>query len=138
MADLDSLIRVRKHNVEEKQKVLANLYEVVESLKKECDRLLSQRLLEGEKAKETNALIQGDFARYSAQVDLKVRAIDKKSEQLEKKISIAQDDVRMAFGDLKKIEIIDKRRKAEHLAEIEKREMDFLDEAAINGFLKNK
>lgn len=138
MAELESLIRVRKHQVEEKQKILAALYKQAEDLQKERDNLIAQRALESEKAKETDALLQGYFAKYSAQVDLKLEGIDQKSEQLEKKITIAQNDVRIAFGDMKKIEIIDERRKAEHLAEIEKKEMDFLDEAALNGFLSNQ
>lgn len=138
MAELESLIRVRKHQVEEKQKILAALYKQAEDLQEERDNLIAQRALESEKAKETDALLQGYFAKYSAQVDLKLEGIDQKSEQLEKKITIAQNDVRIAFGDMKKIEIIDERRKAEHLAEIEKKEMDFLDEAALNGFLNNQ
>ncbi|MGH1403547.1 MAG: hypothetical protein ACRBDL_04835 [Alphaproteobacteria bacterium] len=138
MADLDSLIRVRRHTVEEKQKALSELYKQADQLQIERDSLETQRAIEREKAKEADPMLQGFFASYSQNVDNKLEGLDQKRAKLEKRIAIAQDDVREAFGDLKKIEIIDERRKAEHLAEIEKKEMDFLDEAAINGFLRDR
>ncbi len=138
MTDLDSLIRVRRHTVEEKQKALSALYKQADALQNERDTLETQRAIEREKAKDADPMLQGFFASYSQNVDDQLEVLDKKRMSVERKISLAQEDVREAFGDLKKIEIIDERRKAEHLAEIEKKEMDFLDEAAINGFMRDK
>ena len=50
MAKLDSLVRVRKHNVEQQQKALAVLYQRSEALKAERDSLETQLAIESEKS----------------------------------------------------------------------------------------
>ncbi len=135
MAELDGLIRVRKHEVDERQKYLAELYEQAERLQGERDALESERAIEREKTKKADPYFQAFFASYSKEVDKKIERIDNNRTKLENRITLAQDQVREAFAELKKIEMVDERRKAEILKEIEKKESDFLDEVAINRFV---
>lgn len=134
MADLDSLIRVRKHTVEQKQKALAALYKRAEDLKNERDALEAQLAIEMEKAKDMDAEFIKYFGPYADRVQKQIESIDQKRKKLENQIALAQEEVRAAFAELKKIEIIDDRRKEEERAALNKKESDILDDIAIDGF----
>lgn len=134
MTDLDPLLRVRRHEIEQKQKALAALYAEAEKLKNERDSLEAQLVIEAEKTKELSADMVGFFQPYAKHVNLLVEEIDLMREKLEHKIMNAQDEMRDAFADMKKIEIIDERRKEEILADIDKKEAELLDEIAIDAF----
>ncbi len=134
MAELDSLIRIRKHDIDQKQKNLAQLYRKAEELKNKRDKLETQLAIEAEKTKDMDKEIIGFFEPYAASVRAQIEEIDKTREDLEKRINIAQEDIRDAFAELKKIEIIQERRADEELADIKKKETDNLDEIAIDNF----
>jgi len=134
MADLETLIRVRQHDVDEKQKILAALYKKADDLKEQRDKLETQLAIESEKAHDLDAEFLRYFVPYAEEMNNKIGGIEVMREQLEKKIGFAQDEMRDSFAEMKKIEIIDERRKAEMLAEIEKRESELLDEIAIDDF----
>ena len=137
MAKLDPLIRVRKHAIEQKQKFLATLYAKAEELKDQRDTLETQLAIESEKAKDLGAEMMGYFGAYADSVHVQIEEIDGFREHMEGRIQMAQDDMRQAFTELKKVEIIDDRRRAEALAELDKKEADELDEIAINMFQRN-
>ncbi len=135
MADLNPLIRVRKHVVEQKQKFLAELFRQAEELETRKETLLNQLAEERKMLDETaSADALGYFGRYSEAVRGWVEDIDEALKKLETRIQIAQDDMREAFAELKKIEITQERREAAETAEIEKKEAQELDEIAIEGF----
>ncbi len=138
MKKLDPLIRVRKHTVEQKQKALAALYKREEEMKNERDKLEAQLAIEMEKAKDMDAEFLNYFGPYSARVQNQIERIDAKRKKLENQIALAQESVRAAFAELKKVEIIDKRRKAEERAEIDKKESDMLDDIAVDGFRRKE
>ncbi len=134
MADLAPLIRVRKHEVEQKQKTLAEFYRQAGILKDKRDAMETQLAIEAEKTKNMSDEMLGFFEPYAVSVRAQVEEIDEDRKKIEGLITMAQDDVRDAFAELKKIEIIDERRAEEQLAELEKKESDTLDEIAIDGF----
>lgn len=133
MANLDPLIRVRKHNVEQKQKVLAELYKKAEELKNQRDALEAQLAIESEKSRELEIDMLGYFAAYVKETHRNIEAIDQERSKVEKQIRFAQEQLREAFAEQKKIEIIDKRRKDEEQAAQDKKESSELDEIAIDG-----
>lgn len=137
MADLDPLIRVRKHVIEQKQKFLAELYRQAEELKGQRDALESQLAIESAKTKGMDAEFLKFFLPYSESVKARVEEIDEDRARLETRVTMAQDDMRAAFAELKKIEIIDERRTAEDRAAQDKKESNELDEIAINMFQRN-
>ncbi|MGH1378180.1 MAG: hypothetical protein ACRBB3_05095 [Alphaproteobacteria bacterium] len=137
MAKLDPLIRVRKHTIEQKKKFLASLYAKDEELKEQEDTLKTQLAIETEKAKDLGAEMMGYFGAYADSVSVQLEELAVVRQHMEDRIKIAQDDVRNAFADLKKIEIIDERRKADILADMDKRESIEIDEIAIDMFMRN-
>ncbi len=138
MADLNPLIRVRKHDIDQKQKKLAQLYRQAEKLKKNRDKLETQLAIEAEKTKDMSDEMLGFFEPYAASVRAQIEKIDESREKLEERIKRAQEDIRDSFADLKKIEIIDERRAEEEQAALEKKQSDELDEIAIDGFRRGE
>ena len=138
MADLKPLIRVRKHDIEQKQKTLAELYRQAEELKKRRDTLEVQLAIEREKTSDMDAEMLKFFGPYSESVKTQIEGIDDDRDKLEQLITMAQEDMRAAFAELKKVEIIAERRAADELAELDKKDADELDEIAIDGFRRSE
>jgi len=134
MAKLDSLIRVRKHTVEQLQKSLAELYRKAEELKTERDALETELAIESEKSRILQPDMLKYFSSYVKQTRKTIDKIDRSREKLEKQIKLAQEQLREAFAEQKKIEIINKRRKDVEAAKEEKKESQELDEIAIECF----
>lgn len=134
MADLNPLIRVRRHAVEQKQKALSELYRRAEALEIEKAGMLAD--LEAERAKihEMGVQMLSYFGPYSEAVKERVSAIDKELKTLEARIQIARDDIARAFSDLKKIEIVQERREGEAEKAAAKKESDAMDAIAIEGY----
>ncbi len=138
MANLDPLIRVRKHIVEQKQKALAALYKRAEDLKAERDALEAQLVIELEKSKDMDAELLRYFALYKEKVINQIEAIDQKRQKLENQILLAQEDMRAAYAEQKKIQIIQERRQKEQRAALDKKDADELDEIAIETFRRGE
>jgi flagellar protein FliJ len=139
MADLNPLIRVRKHAVEQKQKFLAELYRQAEQLADQKQTMLDQLAAEREKLKDNNSVdMIKYFGVYAEAVKTRVKDIDESIEKLNTRIDIAREDMREAFAEFKKIEITQERREAEEIAELEKRQAQLLDEMAIEGFRRRQ
>jgi flagellar FliJ protein len=139
MADLNPLIRVRKHAVEQKQKFLAGLYREAETLaakKKAFQDEMERERLALDHLESVEAVTQ--YGRYAEGVRGKIRDIDEAAGKLEVRITIAQEDMRDAFAELKNIEIPQARRDEEAADEIAKKESDELDAIGIEGFRRSK
>ncbi|MCB1531658.1 MAG: flagellar FliJ family protein [Alphaproteobacteria bacterium] len=138
MADLEPLIRVRKHTVEQKQKFLADLYRQAEDLEREKKTVLERLELEREKVKDMQVEMLSYFGPYSEAVKERVQDIDHTRANLETRIEIAREDMREAFAELKKIEITQERREAEEEKELNKKESDDLDEIGLEIFRRQQ
>lgn len=134
MADLDPLIRVRRHAIEQKQKVLAGLFRKAEDLAAQKAALLDQLETERRKIGEMGPEMAAFFGPYAESVKARVAGIDAEAEKLEVRIRVAQDDMREAFAELKQIEIVQERRNEEEKDEILRKEAAMLDEIGIEGF----
>lgn len=138
MARLDSLIRVRRYAVEEKQKVLAELFRQVERFETrrkqfEVEIIKEREALEQQKTPEMLAY----FGRYSQIVKRDMTRIDLELKKLDARIRMAQDDIREAFANLKRIEIVAAARKeAEKKAQDTKEDTE-LDAIGIEGFRRH-
>ncbi len=129
MARLDSLIKLRQKMVEDKQRVLADLYRQYEEVQAQKDQFLMDLARE-------QALIEADvtaieqrvwFGAYADRVKASVALCDTHLSRLDTRILVARDEVRAAFADMKKIEIIDRerdRREKKQADDKESREMD--------------
>ncbi len=139
MADLSPLIRLRKYRVEEKQKILAELFRAAEKIEARKAMLLAQRDQERQLAEEL-----GDFETHTAytlfaeRVRAEIELLDQDLAKLNVRIGIAQDAMREAFGELKKIEIIQRTRKEEQAKAALKKEGLQMDEVGIQRFARDQ
>lgn len=138
MAKLDSLIKLRRHNVDEKQRILAELFRQIERFE------IRKRMFEEELKKEREVVDQlrtpeilGYFGRYSQVVRRDLARIDVEVKKLDTRIRAAQDDIREAFASLKRIEIVQKSRKETERKEQNAKETAELDDIAIESFRRN-
>ncbi len=138
MADLNPLIRLRKFRVEEKQKVLAELFrqaELLESRKRVITDEVAHEQVTAENSGRVEDLIA--FAAYSSRMVGELDRLDGQLKKLDLKITRAQDDMREAFSEQKKAQIIQDRRDAEEQAEQDANESKNLDEIGIEVFRRN-
>jgi len=138
MADLDSLVRLKRYGVEEKQKILADIYRQIELREARKKELLER--LENERAAldeigEVNSYAH--FGRFSGVIRKDIERMDGEIHTLETRLNIAQEEVRTAFADLKRVEIVSRRRAEEEAKEIANKESQELDEIGIEVFRRN-
>lgn len=139
MADLEALIRLRRHTVEEKQKVLAEILRHVEKLEEEKLGLIARLEKERQAMEEDLTLETRDFyGRFKGVIDSGVERIDLGIKELEGRLIVAQEEVRSAFADMKRVEIVHKRRQAEERTEIDAKESNELDAIGIEGFRRKE
>jgi flagellar export protein FliJ len=137
MADLLSLIRLRKHTVEEKQKILSGLYREAENLVAKKQAMEDQLLEEKDLARKDSAAA-AFYGRYAENMRKKIEKMNEAIRKINLRIDAAREDVRAAFAEQKKIEIIQRsREEAERKAQNEK-ESEELDEIAIEGFRRKE
>ncbi len=142
MADLKSLIRLRKHGVEERQKVIANLLRDIEALEEKRDAF-RQKLEEERRVFETQGAkglmdMRPYFGMFQERVNRNVEMINGHISKLEIRLRVLQDDLRDAFADMKKVEIIQRNREAAEAKKQNKKETAELDEIGIEGFRRKE
>ncbi len=135
MADLESLKRLRRHVVDEKQKLLASLYRDADKLELQKKVIEDQMAYERKLAEEMKSPEAATFyGRYAEGARRKIRAVQESIRKMEIRIQAAQEDMRTAFAEFKKIDIVQRNRRAREMADIKKAEEKELDEAGIEGF----
>ena len=135
MADLDPLIRYRKHGVDEKRRVLGQLYREQEMLQRQKETIQKQMQIEQDLANEmgsTDAIAY--LGRYLEGARKKIKAIDAAVKKLETRIIAAREDVRTAFSEMKKVEIVQRNREKEEEAEAKRKEDIEYADIAIEGY----
>ena len=139
MADLKSLIKLRKHVVDEKRRFVAQLYRDAERLEQQKQVVLNQMRSEEEMAKKmATAEAAAYLGRYLEGARKKIRALDVSLKKMEARIMAAQDDMRTAFADLKKVEITQRNRERRAAATLKKKEEKELDEIGIELHRRGK
>ncbi len=135
MADLSTLIRLHKHELDEKRQALAQLYTSMEGIEFHRRRLEEDFAREKEAAKYNNDVnFTFTFTSYVEQVNRRRKEMDDVKAQLEKKIAAAKDSMMETFSELKKFEMTQQERDrlaAEERALKESHEMDAI---GIEGF----
>jgi flagellar export protein FliJ len=139
MADLDPLIRYRKHAVDEKQRVLAQMYRDAENLERQRQRVIDMMEKEKKLAAEMDTPEAHTYlGRYLEGARKKVRAFDAAIKKIEARIAAAQDDMREAFAEQKKVEIIQRNRQARERAARDRKDDAEMDENAIDGYRRRR
>lgn len=132
MADLDPLIKLKKFELNEKQRRLAQLYREQETMELRKSNLLDQLRHELQVMEDIGGIdALSTYTRYSFAVKLKVEAINEEISKIQTRIDIALNDIRENFSDLKKVEITQNKRLEEIAKENQKKEDMFFNEVAI-------
>jgi len=133
MANLDPLIRLNKFQLEQKQRALSVLYKQVEDLEMQKKAILDS--VQSEKQALDDDLqhlsMMTSFMAYVQKSKQEVEAVNNQISSLEIKISRAIEEMREAFGELKKIEITRDRRLDDIARDNKKREDDLFSEIAL-------
>lgn len=137
MADLLSLIKLRKHTVEEKQKILSTLYREIENLQNKRREMEDQLAREKELA-TTNNGAGAFYGLYAENMRKKIARMDDAIRKVNARIDLAQEEVRAAFAEQKKIEIIQRNREEEEEKALADKESQLMDDMAIEGFRRKK
>jgi flagellar FliJ protein len=137
MADLKPLIRLHKHELDEKRQALAALYGDMAILERE------RQALEEAFEKEKRAIAEtGDihftFAQYTETVRRKKQALNDLEAVLEKKIEQAKDAMMETFSELKKYEMTQAERERLEAEERRIREGKIMDEIGLEGFRRKE
>ena len=139
MADLNPLIRLRKYRVEEKQKILAELFRQTELLEGRKRMLLAELEREqalSEQSGDVNSMVA--FAAYAARVYTGIEQLNVQIARMEPRILKAQEEMREAFSEQKKAEIIQEQRDQEEADEIARKENTNLDEIGVEVFRRKE
>ena len=134
MADLSTLIRLHKHELDEKRLVLAGLYTQMAALERQRRDLEFAFEREKEEAAANTEDVHFTFVRYVDQINRQRKMMDEQKEILEKKITAAKDNMMETFSELKKYEMTQQERDrlaAEERAMKESHEMDAI---GLEGF----
>lgn len=139
MADLESLIRLRRHTVEEKQKILADIYREVEICEHQKMEL-NERLERERAALDENLDLETRefYGRFEGVIREKIDNIDAELKSLETRLELAQEEVRSAFADMKRVEIVNDRRTEEERLALIAKETAELDEIGLEGFRRKE
>ena len=137
MADLKPLIKLRKYQVEEKQKILAALLREVEKFEEKKREILitikeERKIAEASEDYET----QASFRMYAERARHQVRIQDGEIRKYNMLIQRAQEDMREAFSEMKKIEIIQQNRDTEERLEENRKDSARMDEVGMTGFIR--
>lgn len=135
MADLDPLIRLRKHAVDEKQRAVAQLYREAENLEKQKKVVEDQMAHEKKLAEEMGRPEAISFyTRYAEGARKKIAALQMSIKKMESRIEAAQEDMRAAFAEMKKVQITQTRREKREEKARQKKEDELLDEVALDQY----
>lgn len=139
MADLEPLIKFRKHTVDEKRRFLAQLYREAEMMERQKQVVEDQMAREIETAREMQmAEAQAYLGKYLEGARRKVKAMETSLKKMDVRIAAAQEDMRAAFAEMKKIEITQRNRNEREAAALRKKEDQELDEIGINLFRRRE
>jgi flagellar protein FliJ len=137
MKNRAALIRYYEWQVDEHRKALADLFAVAEDLERQEERLNVSASLEQVKAAESE-VGQAMYPAFAQGVIARRANIEQSRAELEPHIDSAKEALQLAFQELKKIEIMEDRRKAKVAKEEAYRERVALDEVAQTRHFANK
>lgn len=129
MKTRQALIRYNEWQVDERRKVLADLFAAVEALERDEERLNVMTSIEQVKAAE-NEVGRIGYPGFAQGVIERRQNIEDTRVELEAQIDSAKEALQLAYQELKKIEIMEERRKEKERKERDRREQMDLDEMA--------
>jgi len=133
VAGLKSIIRLRKHQLDEKRRAVTRLQLMLDNMKREEARAVDELVAEKQHA-TTDRETAAAFPNYNKRMQDKLKLIVKEEANLKAAIDRAQAELQDAFKELKTIEITDRERARRAAAEEKKKEDQAMDEIGLEGF----
>lgn len=133
MADLSTLIRLHKHELDDKRQKLGQLYVSLEGVLHHRRILEETFAREKEMAKHSDAM-QVTLTSYIDKVNRQRAEMDDIKIQLEKRIAEAKDSMMDTFSELKKYEMTQAERDRLAAEERALKESNMMDEIGLEGF----
>jgi flagellar export protein FliJ len=137
MKSLKPLIRLNRWKVDEKSRALGVLLQEAQRIQKLDDELTASLTSEKEIASATPEGAAA-FANYVQQVIRRRQQLAGELERLERKIGEAREELRLAMGEAKKIEVAEDNRQTRAADEEKARETQVLDDIALTGFRRKE
>ena len=131
--DLRNLVRLHEWAVDEKRRKLGELLRLVRNLEDQVWRLEEEVVREQATAgamPEEAGFMYGNYA--NAVIERRQRLKDSIA-RMETEISVAQEELREAYRDLKKYEVAQETRERNEVEERERRDQQVLDEVGLQG-----
>lgn len=128
-----ALIRYNEWQVDERRKVLADLFAMADDLDRQAEQLVVTTSLEQVKAASSEVGRIG-YPGFAQGVIARRQNIERSRVEIEAQIDTAKEALQLAYQELKKIEIMEERRKAKERKELARREQAELDEVAQTRF----
>lgn len=133
MAGLKSVIRLRKHELDEKRRHLTQIQTLLDNLLREERRTLDA--LEAEKKHaEVDEETRSAFPSYNKRMQAKLKDLRNEQERVRKAVDKAREELQDAFKELKTYEITEDNRQKRIEAEEKRKEDQTMDEIGIEGF----
>lgn len=137
MADLHALIRLHKYEVDEKRREMSQLYEELAALNQQRLSKITEQITEQENASQS-ADVHFTMAGYLQKSKLEIEAIEQAMEAKEEEIEGAKETLMESFAELKKYEMTQAEREALEEHERKVKEMNELDEIALETYRRKE
>ncbi len=139
MAELDPLIRLYQKRVDDKQRVLADLYRTVEELEGRKQAMLDEIESESKVVESENSIdTQSFFGAYVEGMRKKIARVDDELHKMELLVNAAREEVREGFAELKKVELTAEARAEVEAKKLAKKDSDLMDEIGLDAFRRQQ
>lgn len=137
MAKLHSLIRFKRHELDEKRQILARLNSELEALKQRKQDMLDMLAREKNLAAVDVEIARG-FGPFLSRTLDQCAALDEEMHKKQQEIQAATHVVQDAYLEVKKLEVTQERRDREEQERLDKIESNTLDEIGLETFRRTK
>lgn len=130
MKSFNSLIKLHKHKVEERQKALSELLAIRQDLEARSEALTARLAAEQANAHTAQPHAAADLAAFSTGARRQQDTIAASVANIDEEMTVAHSALRAAFQELKKYELLEASRAAQERRNAARRESADLDEIA--------
>ena len=138
MADLSSLIRLHKHELDEKQRALGLLYDKISQLESRRDTITERREKEMESATQNPETVTYTLSGFLEKSKAQEEEINARIFTVRQEIEEARDEMLESFAELKKYELTQQQREKIEAEERKLKEGKMFDDIAIQGFRRKQ
>lgn len=136
-SDLTVLIRMHRHELDERRRALSELYDAMTALEREV-RALDQEVALETAAADASGIVNFTYAQYAESARQKKKALLQGMADLEKQIEAAKDRLVETFAEVKKYEMAQAQREKREAAAAAARETKTLDEIGLENFRRKE